>query len=124
MKVPRTLAIISETLDWFKYQFDSITKIGIRILVELLKVKQVTKESSLSPFIIIIMIIVIILSVSIMIFVIMFVFVLTMNLGYLVYLTPIQPYSSTRRTIINRCFVPLHLLHLSLTFWTLHIGVS
>ena len=74
MKVPRTLAIISETLDWFKDQFDSITKIGIRILVEVLKVKQVTKESSFSPFIIIIMIIVIILSVSIMIFVIMFVF--------------------------------------------------
>ena len=42
-----------------------------------------------------------------MVLVIMFVFVATLDLGYLVYLTPIQPYSPARRTVINRCLVPL-----------------
>lgn len=76
-----------------------------RILAGVLKVKQVAKKSSPSIFIIII--IVIIVSVSIMVFVIMFIFVSTLDLDYLVYLTPIQPYSPARRTVINRCLVPL-----------------
>jgi len=76
-----------------------------RILAGVLEGKQVTKKSS--PSILITIIIVIIVSVSIMIFVIMFIFVSTLDLDYLVYLALVQPYSPARRTVINRCLVPL-----------------
>lgn len=54
------------------------------------------------------MVVIIVFSISIMVSVIMFVFVATLDLGYLVNFSSIQPHPFARRTVVDKSLVPFH----------------